>query len=78
MKYFRKTQSEYGSYVDAEGVRYTVEWCSCIYSPDNLTPKQMGYEQHKNQEAALEVWGLTVYVDPEQEKLLINDFTEND
>lgn len=78
MKYFRKTQSEYGSYVDAEGVRYTVEWCSCIYSPDNLTPEQIGYEQHKNQEAALEVWGLTVYVDPEQEKLLINDFTEND
>lgn len=78
MKYFRRTVSEYGSYVDAEGTRYMVEWCSCIYSPDNLTPEQLGYKQYKNQEAALEAWGLTVYVDPEQEELLINDFIEND
>ena len=72
MKYFRKIQSEYGSYVDAEGVRYTVEWCSTIYSPDNITPEQMGYEPYENQEEALSAWGLTPYVDPEQEELLID------
>ena len=70
MKYFRKTESEYGSYVDAAGVRYTVEWCSAIYSPDNLTPEQLGYEQHGNQEAALAAWGLVPYVDPEAENIL--------
>ena len=72
MKYFRKIQSEYGSYVDAEGVRYAVEWCSCIYSPDNITPEQMGYEQYKNQAEAVEAWGLTPYVDPEAEIFLTN------
>lgn len=77
MKYFRKIQSEYGSYVDVEGVRYMVEWCSCIYSPNNLNPKQMGYEQYKNQEAALEAWGLTAWVDPEAENLL-TDYNENE
>lgn len=72
MKYFRKTQSEYGNYADADGVRYTVEWCSCIYSPDNLTPEQLGYESFENQEEALAAWGLTPYVDPEAEELLLN------
>ena len=75
MKYFRKIQSEYGSYVDAEGVRYTVEWCSCIYSPENFTPEQLGYSPHENQDAALAAWGLTPYVDPEAENLL-NTTTE--
>lgn len=70
MKYFRKTESEYGSYVDEQGVRYTVEWCSCIYSPNNTTPEQLGYEPYANQEAALAAWELTVYVDPEQEEIL--------
>lgn len=71
MKYFRKTQSEYGSYVDAEGVRYTVEWCSCIYSPDNLTPEQLGYKRYANQDEALAAWGLIPYTNPEQEDILI-------
>ena len=75
MKYFRKIQSEYGSYVGAEGVRYTVEWCSRIYSPENLTPEQLGYEPHENQDAALAAWGLTPYVAPEAENLL-NTTTE--
>lgn len=73
MKYFRKTESEYGSYVDAAGVRYTVEWCSAIYSPDNLTPEQMGYEQFRSVDAAVAYWELEPWVDPEQEELL----TEN-
>lgn len=73
MKYFRKTESEFGSYIDADGVRYTVEWCSAIYSPDNLTPEQLGYEPFENQDEALEVWGLTPYVAPEEENLLIEE-----
>lgn len=77
MKYFRKIQSEYGSYVDAEGVRYTVEWCSYIYSPENLTPEQMGYEPHETQEKALEAWGLTPYVDPEAE-IFLTEYNENE
>lgn len=77
MKYFRKTQSEYGSCVDAEGVRYTVEWCSCIYSPENLTPEQFGYEQYKNQNDALKAWGLKPYVDSEAENLL-TEYNENE
>ena len=70
MKYFRKTQSEYGNYVDANGVRYTVDWCSAIYSPKNLTPEQLGYEPHESMEDALSVWSLTPYIDPEAEELL--------
>jgi hypothetical protein len=67
MKYFRKTESEYGSYVDEQGTRYIVDWCSAIYSPDNLTPEQLGYEPYENQDEALEAWGLTPYIDPEAE-----------
>jgi hypothetical protein len=67
MKYFRKTESEYGSYVDEQGTRYIVDWCSAIYSPDNLTPEQLGYEPYENQDEALEAWGLIPYVDPEAE-----------
>jgi len=70
MKYFRKLQSEYGSYAGADGVRYTVEWCSRIYSPDNKTPEQLGYEPYENQDAALAAWGLTPYVDPNEEEFL--------
>ena len=72
MKHFRKTQSEYGSYVDSDGVRYTVEWCSAIYSPNRTTPEQLGYEPYRSLEVALEAWGLVPYVDPEQEELLID------
>ena len=68
MKYFRKTESEYGSYVDEQGTRYMVDWCSAIYSPRNETPEQLGYEAHKNMEDALSTWGLTSYVYPEEEE----------
>lgn len=78
MKYFRKTESEYGSHVDAAGVRYTVDWCSCIYSPENLTPEQLGYEPHESMEAALEAWGLTVWVDPEAEQEFLTTEQNNE
>ena len=69
MKYFRKTESEYGSYVDEQGTRYVVDWCSAIYSPKNETPEQLGYEPFKTQDDALSAWGLTPYIDPEEELL---------
>lgn len=73
MKYFKKTQSEFGSYVDSDGVRYTVEWCSRIVSPGNETPEELGYEPYENMEAALESWGLVPYVYPEEEALLTEE-----
>lgn len=69
MKYFRKTESEYGTYVDEQGTRYMVDWCSAIYSPKNETPEQLGYTPFKKQEDALAAWGLTPYIDPEAELL---------
>ena len=69
MKYFKKTESEYGSYIDAEGVRYMVEWCSRIVSPGNETPEDLGYEPFVSMEAALEAGGLVPYVVPEDEML---------
>ena len=72
MKYFRKTQREFGSYIDAEGVRYTVEWCSRIVSPGNETPEDLGYEACETLETALEAWGLMPYVYPEEEILTEN------
>ena len=71
MKYFRKTQSEYGNHVDANGERYTVEWCSAVFSPSKQTPEQLGYEQFENEETALKAWGLVPYVDPEAEDMLL-------
>jgi len=61
----RKTQDENGSYVDAEGVRWQVEWCVDIVGAD---PEQEGYEMFRSVEAATEYWGLTPYVDPEAEE----------
>ncbi len=69
MKYFKKTESEFGSYVDSEGVRYTVEWCSRIVSPGNETPEDLGYEPYESMEAAVASWGLVPYVYPEEELL---------
>lgn len=69
MKYFKKTVSEYGSYVDAEGVRYTVEWCSRIVSPGNETPEELGYEPFENMDSAIAIWGLETYEEPEEEHL---------
>jgi hypothetical protein len=73
MKYFRRIVYEYGSHVDAAGVRYMVDWCNCIYSPENITPEQLGYEPFESMEEALEVWGLTAWVDPEAEKEFLTE-----
>lgn len=72
MKYLKKTKREYGNYVDDIGDRYTVEWCSRIYSQDNKTPQQLGYELYCSMEEALNAWKLTPYIDPTLEEQLIN------
>lgn len=66
----RKVQTENGSYVDNENNRYQVEWCVTMYTPDNSTPDQHGYEQFRSVEAACEYWGLTQWIDPEIENML--------
>ena len=65
MKYYKREKTEYGNYVDQAGERYTVLWCSAIYSPSKKTPEDFGYELFEDEEAALEAWGLVPYIDPE-------------
>lgn len=73
MKYFRKTQSEYGNHVDANGERYTVEWCHAVFSPSKKTPEEFGYEQFEDEDSALTAWGLVPYVDSEEEALFLEN-----
>ena len=72
----RKTQDEQGNYIDADGVRWQVESCVAMYNADGSEPDAHGYEPFRSVEAACEYWGLTEWVDPEQEELLTN--TENE
>lgn len=69
----RQTPDEFGSYVDASGNRFAVDWCVAMSHTDGSTPDAHGYELFRSVDAAVGYWGLTPYVDPETEKLL----TEN-
>lgn len=64
----RQMQDANGSYVDADGNRWQVDWCVTMYTPDNSTPEDHGYEQFRSIEAAVDYWGLTPYIDPTLEK----------
>lgn len=70
-KWVRKTPAEYGNYVDENGTHYTVEWCHKLLTPDGSTEADHGYEQHDSVETALTAWGLTPYVDPNAEDMLL-------
>lgn len=72
MIWVRKTQNENGMYVAQDGTRWQVDWCSRIYCPCGLSEAEHGYERVESMEAALEAWGLTAWVAPEQEELLTN------
>lgn len=72
----RKTADENGSYVDADEKRWTVEWCVKMYTTDDSTPDQHGYELFRSVESACEFWGLTPYVDPAFEDDFLTE-TEN-
>jgi hypothetical protein len=63
----RRVQSEHGSYVDADGVRWQAEWCSAIYSPLGNDPTLHGYEPFDSVEQAVEAWGFVPYEYPENE-----------
>lgn len=75
MKYYKKEKTEYGNYIDQAGDKYTVLWCSAIYSPSKKTPEEFGYEQFEDEETALKAWGLVPYVDPEA--AMEGDWIEN-
>lgn len=63
----RKTQSEHGGYVAADGSRWLVEWCAGMIGAD---PQEHGYEPYRSVDAAVAYWELEPYVYPEEEELL--------
>lgn len=71
----RKTQDEQGSYVGSDGVRWQIDWCVEMYTPDGSTPVHHGYESHSSVEEACRIWGLVPYIDPET---LIEEGIENE
>lgn len=72
----RKTQDENGQYVDSDGTRWYVDWCNCMYTPDGSSERDHGYESYPSVEEACNIWGLTPYVDPNAEELLIEEGIE--
>lgn len=60
----RRTQNENGLYIAAGGTRWQVDWCVTMYTPDDSTPDQHGYELFRSVEAACDYWGLSPYVAP--------------
>lgn len=62
----RKQQDEGGSYVAADGSRWSVEWCVDIWGAD---PQELGYEPYRSVDAAVSYWELEPYVNPEEELL---------
>lgn len=65
MIWVKKTEEEYGNYVDENNTHYVIEWCHKLVTPDGSTEEENGYEQYKSIEEACEAWGLIPYVDPE-------------
>lgn len=62
----RKTQDEGGSYVAADGSRWSVDWCVDVWGAD---PQELGYEPYRSVDAAVAYWELEPYVYPEEELL---------
>ena len=60
----RRVQDEQGGYVDADGVRWSVDWCVDMLTPDGSTPDAHGYELYRSTEAAVAYWELSAWVDP--------------
>ena len=69
----RRVQDEHGAYVDADGVRWAVDWCADMVTPDGSTPDEHGYELYRSTEAAVAYWELTAWADPEAEELLTTE-----
>ena len=62
----RKTQSEHGGYVSADGSRWLVDWCAGMIGAD---PQEHGYEPFRSVDAAVAYWELEPWVAPEEELL---------
>jgi hypothetical protein len=62
-----------GAHIDTDGNRYQVDWCVELYTPDDSTPDQHGYELFRSVDSACEYWGLTPYVYPECEEELLTE-----
>ena len=62
----RKRTDEQGSYIDADGSRWQVEWCVDVIGAD---PETLGYERFRSVDAATEYWELTPFmtIEPETE-----------
>lgn len=60
----RRAQDDNGSYVDADGTRWLVDWCEDVWGAD---PETLGYERFRSVDVAIEYWGLTPYEYPEEE-----------
>lgn len=58
----RKTKdAEFGRYLDANGIRWSVEWCDSISAPDGSAPDAHGYELYRSVDAAVAYWELAEY-----------------
>lgn len=66
--YAKYESEELGMYIDANNVRYSVNWGHMISSPDGKLPDELGYQEFASLEEALTTWGLTEIMEiPEQE-----------
>jgi hypothetical protein len=65
----RKRTDECGTYVDTDGFRWQVDWCVDVVGS---SPEAEGYEPFRRVDVAINYWGLTPWVDPEQEEFLTN------
>lgn len=75
MIWVKKTEEEWGNYVDAEGKHYVLDWCHKVYAKNNVTEESLGYKQFENLEEAVKYWNLTEYVDPQTLEMFA-DFKE--
>ena len=57
--YAKCVSEELGMYIDANDVRYFVNWGHMISSPDGKSPDELGYQEFASLEEALTTWGLT-------------------
>jgi hypothetical protein len=64
----RKQQNEGGSYVAADGSRWSVDWCVDVWGAD---PQELGYEPYRSVDAAVAYWELVPYVYPDEELLTV-------
>lgn len=55
----KPVESEYGEYVNADGVRYTIDWGHHIEDPDGRCNAELGYTEFFSLYDAAKAWNLT-------------------